>query len=433
MTAMLYWQICCISIGNRADFSRTGRAMQCSKLFRIIVLCAASSTAIAAPRTTDAEFLQQARYWEAGSIRIYPVVAASAGYDTNVFESANHKIDSAVYSAEPEISALLPLNVGAIQLGAQADSTHYSESRADDFTDRNFYGRANLEADARNRFNFNAALNKSHDARGTVLTEGIDPGTTTINSPDAYTDKVAALKYEFGAKSASGRVRLTTDYLDHSYDNHRDRTRYFDRAEVGYGAAFLWRIFPSTALAIEGRERRIEYAELRPGAPALDSREHSALVGAEWEITDKTSGSLRVGHKRKNFDAAERTDGSDWVWEVAAKWSPLSYSKFELTLDRSPNETNGSGDFIDTRNYGVKWTHNWLQRLSTQLALTYKDQSYQNAARAEKTKGVQAGLKYEMREWLIWRLDASWRNRDSQISALDFERCRYWVTAEFRL
>ncbi|HEY3699402.1 MAG TPA: outer membrane beta-barrel protein [Spongiibacteraceae bacterium] len=407
--------------------------MQRSKALRIVTLCAFPTVVIAGPNSFDAEFLQEARYWEVGPVHIYPVVDTGIGYDTNIFESAKHEVDSTVTRVTPEISALLPLNVGAIQIGAQADSMRYSQSSDDNFTNRTFFGRANLEANSRNRFNLNAALNKAHDPRGTGLTEGLDPETTVITSPDAYTDKSAGIKYEFGAKTAPGRVRLTTDYLGHSYDNHRDRTRYFDRDEIGYGAAFLWRVFPSTALAIEGRERHIEYDQQRPGSPVLDSREHSALIGAEWEATGTTSGTLRVGHKTKNFQSSERTDGSNLVWEVSAKWSPRSYSRFELTLDRSPNETNGSGDFIDTRNYGLKWTHDWLKRVSTQLALTYSDQSYQSAPRDEKTKGVQVGLKYEMRHWLIWHLDASWRNRDSQIAVLDFERNRYWVTAEFRL
>lgn len=455
MRTSLYWQICCIFtfavfgiVGAGFEIIGTGcaamRRLKIRRLSKILPLLGLTQlfgvtalplVANAQPRALDAEFLQDAGFMEAGPVRIYPIAAASVGYDSNIYESAHHAVDSTVSTFEPEISALLPFNSGAVQVGAQSESVIYSASRDDSVTDTRFYGRSNFEAGARNRFTVSAALNNGHEARGTGLTEGLDPDTTTINSPDAYTDKSAALKYEFGAKGARGHVRLATDFLDHSYDNHRDRTRFFDRKEIGYGATFLWRIFPRTALAIEGRERHIEYDQQEPGASTLDSRETSVWVGAEWNATKQTEGAFRVGHKRKDFDAPERTDGSDLVWELTGSWQPRSYSKFELMLDRSPNETNGAGDFIDTRDYTLKWTHNWLKRISTQLALSYKDQSYQNSItpQDEKTKGVQAGVQYQMRDWLIWHLDASWRNRDSQISVLEFERHRYWLTAELRL
>lgn len=406
--------------------------LRCTK-FWLLMLCAMPGFSVAAPRSYDAEFLQEARYMEAGPARIYPSVITAVGYDSNIFESADNEVDSTVTRVAPEVSALLPFNAGAVQAGVQADAMRFSESSDDNFTNRSLFGRTNFEAGARNRFNLNAALNKSHDPRGTGLTEGIDPETTTITSPDEYTDKVANFRYEFGAKSATGRIRLMANYLDHDYDNHRERTRYFDRTDTGYGAAFLWRALPRTALVIEARDKHIEYDERRPGDVTLDSRERSALLGAEWDITDKSTGTLRVGHNRKNFDAPERSDGSSVVWEATAKWSPRTYSHIELTVDRAPNETNGEGDFIDTQNYGVKWTHAWRKRFSTDIGLGYKDQSYQRAEREEKTKSAQLGLRYEMRHWLIWRLDAAWRNRDSDIAVLDFERQRYWLTAEFRL
>jgi hypothetical protein len=38
-----------------------------------------------------------------------------------------------------------------------------------------------------------------------------------------------------------------------------------------------------------------------------------------------------------------------------------------------------------------------------------------------------------MRRWLTWRLDASWRERTSNVDLLEFERNRYWLTAQFTL
>lgn len=392
-----------------------------------------ASTVLASPLTFDETVLQDAGYLEAGWFRIYPALATSVGHDSNIFASTENEVSSTITHIKPELSALLPYNGGALQFGVQTDSIQYSESSDDDFTDKMFFARGNLEANHRNRFSFNGELCKCHEARGTELTEGIDPETTTITSPDEYTDQSAGLNYEFGARGAPGRLRFNANYLDHSYDNHRERTRYFDRDETGVGATFLWRVFPSTALAFEGRERSIVYAEERPEGSTHDSRETSLLIGAEWEATRATSGSLRVGKNDKNFDAEDRSDSTDVVWELSGKWQPRSYSRFELDLTRAPSESTGGGDFVDTKQYAIKWSHDWTERIGTQLTVDYSDKAYQSIDRDQQTKGLLLGVKYAMRHWLVWRLSADWHERSSDIDELQFERNRYWLSAEITL
>lgn len=381
----------------------------------------------------DTEFLSNAGYFEAGPVRIYPALTTAVGYDDNIFESAEREVDSIVTRVIPEISAVLPVNTGYFQLGAQADDWRYSDSSDDDFTEATAYGRAAVEANSRNRFNFDARYIKARDPRGTFLTEGFDPALSTINGPDEYTDERAAIKYEYGAAGAKGRLRLGADYLDHSYDNHRDRTRFFDREEYGASGTFLYRVGGRTALALEGRERRIEYKQQDPTEPGLDSRQRSLMLGAEIDPVGATSGSLRVGRLRKNFEDSARVDGTNTVWELSAKWRPRSYSTFEITVERLPNETNGNGDFVDTRSERIDWTHKWTDRIGTLLAVSHMRRSYQNADRESRSKMGSAGISYQMRRWLKLRLDGSWRTRSSNVDALEFERSRYWVTAEFTL
>lgn len=409
------------------------KMMKYKKMGIWFVLAAPTLVYAVPPVALQEEFLREAGYLEAGSIRIYPALKTAFGYDDNIFESGHDKQSSTITRVIPELSAVLPLNVGYIQLGGQADDQRYMDSSEDNFTDRTAYFRSLIEANARNRFNLDARYIRAHDPRGTGLTEGFDPTLSTLSEPDAYTDQSGAFKYEFGAPGAAGKLRLAADFLDHSYDNHRERTRYFDRDEYGAGATFLWRVQPRTSLAFEGRERRIEYAETNPSSATLDSREHTMLVGAEWGATGKTSGSLRLGNRRKNFDDPARVDGSDFVWEASVKWEPRTYSTVELKLDRSPHETNGVGDFIDTRSSNIEWNHDWTPRIGTRLAFSYLQQSYADADREQNTKGAALGLSYKMRRWLTWRVDGAWRSRSANIDTLDFEKNRYWLTAEFTL
>lgn len=407
--------------------------MKFTKILTSASLLSVPLAAFSAPLSFDKEFLQNAGYLDTGPVRIYPALVTSVGYDSNIFESHRHEVDSVVTHVMPELSAYVPFNTAGLLFGVQADSSIYSQSNDDNFTDRQGFVQGQFEPGYRNRFGFKAGYAKGHDPRGTFLSEGFDPTVATIDSPDAFTNKTGSLSYEFGAHGAKGRLRFNGDYLDHSYDNHRDVTRFFDRKEVGYGAAFLWRVLPSTSLVFEDRERRINYDQSQLGESSRDSREHALLVGAEWEATAQTSGSFRVGHKTKNFSAADREDGSNFVWELGATWKPRSYSSFTLDVKRTPNESNGAGDFIDTKDYSLKWSHDWTKRIGTEMTLSHLDQSYQNADREQKSNGAQLGVRYEMRRWLTWRLDAAWRDRTSNIDTLRFDRNRYWITAQFNL
>ena len=190
---------------------------------------------------------------------------------------------------------------------------------------------------------------------------------------------------------------------------------------------------PRTSLQIEGRVADIEYAEVQPGQSALDSVEQSLLAGAEWRVGDSTSASLLVGNTRKDFDDSAREDGDNLAWEVGAAWAPRSYSRFDISFQRSPEETNGSGDFIDSRRAGIGWEQQWLPRLGTRLAYQYVDQTYQRAERDKQMDGVQFRVTYQMRRWLRWSLDMDWREQDSEESTLIFERSQYWLSAEVSL
>ena len=409
------------------------KLMKQKKLGMWCVLAAPAMAYAEPPMALNEAFLRDAGYFEAGPIRIYPALKTTVGYDNNIFESAHDTKSSTITRVIPELSAVLPMNVGYVQVGGQADDQRYIDSSDDNFTDRTLYFHSLVEANARNLFSLDGRFIKGHDPRGTGLTEGFDPALFLLNEPDAYTDQSAAFKYEFGAPGAAGKMRFAADFLDHSYDNHRDRTRFFDRDEYGLDTTFLWRVQPRTSLAFEARERRIEYAETDPNSTSLDSREHTLLAGAEWGATGKTSGSIRLGNRRKNFDDPARVDGSDFVWEVSTKWRPRSYSTFELKLERSPHESNGIGDFIDTRSSNLEWTHDWTPRVGTRLAFSYLQQSYADADHDQNTKGVAMGVNYKMWRWLTWRLDGSWRSRSSNVDTFNFERNRYWLTAEFTL
>lgn len=386
------------------------------------------------PRALDSEFIAKAGYLEAGPLRLYPVVQASYGYDDNIFESAEHVTSSEVATFAPEISALWQQTSGAAQLGYRANAVKYTDSSDDDFTGQLLFGRGRLDAGYRHRFSLDIAAEKTNEPRGTGLTMGLDPASVDMPSnPDEFTDRRGSLGYEFGARNAQGQLRVFGSTLDRQYSNHRDRTRYFDRDETQVGGAFVWRVFPRSAAVLELRSKDIRYATDTPGASSLDSTERNVLVGAEWDISETTSGKLRAGRNDKDFDAENRDDASTTAWEMSARWTPLASSNFDLRYERAPQETSGFGDFVDAKTAEISWKEQWLERLGTQLRYKNIQEDYQNDGRSQTTHEAQLDVNYAMSHWLLWSLTAVVRDRSSDTANLEFDRNVYRLGVEIRL
>lgn len=372
---------------------------------------------------------------ELGPLKLYPALGASGGYDDNIWESPDHEQTSAVYELRPELMMEHQGGANAFQLGYQGRGIWFDKSSDDDEFDHLFIFRGQSQFGLRHLTQLSLLWSKAHERRGTGLSEGLNPAVddSLVPHPDRYTDGRATVGYTYGATDAQGKLRFKAGYYDHSYDSNRFRTRFFDREEASGSGAFLWRIFPNTSLLVEGRILDISYDIDQPGQDTLDSKEYSALAGVEWRPTVKSEGSLLVGQTRKDFDASSRKDDDNVVWELAYLWRPRTYSTIDIKVRRSPQETNSVGDYIDTKEYEIAWDHQWLDRFGTRIGYLYSDQTYQTANRDKQTDAVLFQVRYQMQRWLTWKMDIDWRERDSDVDALTFDRRQYWLTAEITL
>ena len=419
---------CTLSLSARRSLPNGGALLMAA--FALVVLDAGAE-----PLSLDPHFLRDAAALDAGPIQIYPALALQYGYDSNIYESRQHVRDADFSLLSPELTALLPFDSGAAQAIYQAERIQYDGSSDDNFTDQLLLGRLRFEPSARQRIAGDYSWNATHEARGTGLTEGFDPqqDAASDSGPDALTDRRAHLKYEFGALTAPGNLRFALDSLQRDYTNHRQRTEYFDRDEIGADATFLWRVQPRTSLLLEARARDVDYATKQPGEPSLDSREYDYLTGVEWTASEQTRVGFRVGSKSKQFAAAQRNDSDVLAWEIDGRWAPRSYSVVEANFNRSPGETNGQGDFIDIRSYTLAWRHEWNQRFSTKVGGYYDQRIYKGVNEDQNTHSFQLELNYRMFRWLNWQVACNWRERSSEVEVLNMTRNRYTLGFELTL
>lgn len=367
-----------------------------------------------------------------GPVRIMPSLRTEAAYDDNIFFSSDEIVDSWVTRASPSVEATIDLPGENYMLSYEGEVGRYLDSSADNYDDHRFNGGAELELARRHKLDLEGEYSMEHQGRGSGLTQGFDPETgatqgfdpdgETVDEPDLLNVSQISGDYYYGAPGADGRLKLSAGLRSTAFQNHRSRTRYRDYDNRQASATFYHRVLPATALLVEVRGNDIGYSEDFPGSPSLDSKEVRYLVGATWEITGVTSGTVKVGQVQKSFADDSREDFSGFDWEVDLSWAPRSYSQVQLIAAREEQETYGEGDFIDTMRYEVGWNHSWNDLLETRLKLSYQDETYHGVDRDQGTMDYGVSLVYKWRRWLELELGADFTDSDSNIDWLIYDR-----------
>src|SRR5213075_2347476 len=140
---------------------------------------------------------------------------------------------------------------------------------------------------------------------------------------------------------AQGRMELWYSDAVKRYTNNRATTFLSDRDTQELGGTFYWRVLPRTHVLFEAR--RVEY-DYKDVTSRQDSTEDKYFVGATWEATAATSGTVKIGSTKKKFDVGQSF--TDTSWEALVTWSPRTYSRFDVYSSRQPTESTGLGAYI---------------------------------------------------------------------------------------
>jgi hypothetical protein len=265
-----------------------------------------------------------------------------------------------------------------LEFSYDGDYGWYDQSSDDDYTDHDLEAGAYLLLGQRSGLDLVASYDDAHENRGTGLTRGVPPASGAFpQDPDRYTTAQFLGRYAYGVSQTRAFLALEGSTEALTYKNNRERTRQFDRDDTYGQATFGLRVRPKTSVELRVRARDIKYDYSRPSGISADSREYRYLIGVVWEATAKTTGSVLIGQVDKRFDDPARPDFSGPNWEVAIRWSPRTYSHFDLSTERYTDEpVDLLGDVTDTAVYSLGWSHEWNDRVGSRLAASKLDQTY---------------------------------------------------------
>jgi hypothetical protein len=369
-----------------------------------------------------------------GPLSFEPLLDVELSYDDNIFRSAADEVDSWVMRLMPILNTEIDADGQVYTFTYDGDYGFYSNSSDDNYDDHDFYAGADLNLNYRNQLNLGASYIMGHEDRGTGITEGMDPNNPIVQSPVELDTAELEGEYTLGSTESTNRLVLAGRYTDIQYQNYPDLTRFLSRDGTRAGATYYYRVRPATSLLAEVIFYDVSYDLTRPGTASLDSKSIRYRVGTTWDITEQTSGTVKLGQVDRKFDDKAREDFSAFDWDVTIRWSPLSYSHIDLVTARPVQEAYGGGaDFIDTELYAAHWTHGWTERLESRLGATYLKEVFEGSVRKQETYRYDMTLTHQWRRWLSFELGASFSDRDSNIDRLIFERTVFWLSASFSL
>ena len=371
-----------------------------------------------------------------GAFTLESSLGIEAMDDNNIFQSVTNVQSSQIWRVAPSLLMQFEPARSRFEFGYDGDYARYEQSRSDDYADDTLEAGAYLLLGELSGFDLIASYEDAHENRGTGLTQGFDPGSAAFpQDPDRYATEQFLARYTYGVSQTRAFVALEGSANSQTYKNNRVRTRPFDRDE-SYGQATLGvRVRPKTSLQLRLRTRDIDYDNPRLFGANPNSQENLYLIGVVWEAAAKTTGSVLVGRVEKKFDDPARPDFSGPNWEVGIRWSPRTYTHFDLRTERHTDEpVDIFGDVTDTEIYSLRWSHEWNSRLESILAASKLDQTYRfvTGDRKDETPQYRLALVYKMRPWLRWEAGVDINARDSDVPAYNYDqtivRLGAWIT-----
>lgn len=358
-----------------------------------------------------------------GPVAVKPQLSIQLGHDDNLFTQRDGAESSMIRVIKPSVELLAERLNDAYRLTYELEDGTYENSRSDDYTDHRLIAEAIIELNSRHQLNFSSRYLKDHEDRGSN-------NARTGDKPSEYTDKSVQAIYRYGVKGAIANIELLGSYLDHEFDNFKALNESRDRENARVGGTFFYRVAPKISGLIELRYEDIDYAL---GTSTLDSEETKYLLGVKWDATARTSGTAKLGYMEKKYDSSTRKDLDSISWEVAARWSPLTYSVFDVSASQEFEEASGNEDGIDVKGLNLSWSHVWNDRFSTNVVLSRLNEEYLGISREDETDSLILGVNYDLKRWLAVNLAYTNTDKSSELSSEEYDRQQIMLTVMLSL
>lgn len=347
-----------------------------------------------------------------GGVFVYPDAILTYGNNDNLLGTSANELSTRFTSLHTNLVAEVKNDGDRYTASYTGNYTRFDNSSADNYDHHEFAVAGDNTFSSRARLGWTGGYLMSTDPRGST-------DRTLSATPDKWHASSVAALFAYGAYGATGRFEVESFAQEKRYDNNRTVTAGGDLNMFNIAGRFLYRVAPKTSLLFELREIKTNYQLNTSTNTNTDRR---VLVGATWEATAATTGVIKIGQLKKDFDSNARSDYTGLNWEGSVRWTPLTYSAIDFNTARAPADSTGVGDYILNRSETVRWTHQWNSFTTTKVNLGQVNSDYHGIDLQQDTKNYGVGVSYALRRWL--NVSAEWAatRRTSNIALQEYKR-----------
>jgi len=343
-----------------------------------------------------------------GALLVYPILDIEQQHDSNISKSENDPVSSFKTLFRPSVSVVSGNTQKYFGMQYKLDHGKLWSSSTDTYTDHFIDAFSHHELSSKARVDVGLNYSRSHDQRGSTFT-GVLARLPGLNDPDRWHQMSAAVSVGYGHEEA--RMKLTADgsYFVKRYDNNRLFTASRDVSESSVAGTLYYRVQSKLYLLFDA-----DYGVLDYTLPAslLDSRELTLSTGVTWESTAKTTGTIKIGWRRRAGLSNQVASGLSW--DAMLTWQPRSYSTLELSSFYGSSETLGAaGSFVQALRNQLDWSHMWGARLGHAVSAAASKDKYIGTARVDYLTDVSVNLTYAFKPWLEVRGGYTYAARSS--------------------
>lgn len=345
-------------------------------------------------------------------IYLYPTVFTGIGYNDNVQLTPTNTIGSSFIHVAPQLVAELKHKGDRYTALAAVNRTVFSSSSPDNFTTSEFELAGDNYFNARARAGWAVGYVNGTDQRGTT-------NRTASTELDRWHTASVNGRLIYGAPEAPGRIEVDLGSRAKTYDNNRTVTASGDVTVNSVGGRLFYRLGSRSLALVEIRNDKANYSD---ALSTSGNTERRYYLGYTWDATAATTGIVKIGRMTKDFDAANREGYGGGSWEAAVRWSPRTYSVFELQTGRATSDASGVGTYELNTTTSLSWKHNWTKSLSSEAAISNLNRSYGGSARTDTVNSYSLAVDYSVLRWLKVGVDLSKTDLSSNDPTAEYKR-----------
>ncbi len=367
---------------------------------------------------------QEAASFKLGETNLTPAVRVDYVSIDNVYRKASDEVSGTGVHVKPELVWSADRRLLTFDALYSGDYASFSEDGLDY---DNHYLRLRGIGDISSRQRFLASLSVTNFAeeQGTGQASGV---LDVLDEQVEVTGVFGRAEYTYGARNSRGNLTGGVILGSLSYSNLEAFTDGDDYTFVRPYGVFSLRLSPDTRFLTELRFTAFDYDD-----DARDRDEVALLTGVEMSASSKLSGDARIGVAKASFDQDSDNDTTELIAEVGLQYSPVSYSRFDISFDRSfeteDNNVDNIGRAIDDT-AGIVWTHDWSSRFQTRTTLSLDNSDRECPNVDDQTVAFEIELNYQVRRWLQFGISGTQESRSitdcvdtpAVLEALDYDR-----------